>query len=385
MNNLFKTTTLCIAAAAFLTATCPAVTSVITRHKSGDVLMKGTTDNTVIDSRGMIRLAPKTEKLSLEKELEEVWAIHTILADKTGTLYIGTSPQGKVIRVRDGKTDVLYPKAAEKKEQPAAGDPNILQQEPQPNEHVFAMAFDVAGRVLAGVSGDKGKLLRISSGTEILFENEKVRYIFAIALDKQNNIYLGTGPNGQLWGLDAFGQNPRLICTLEDKNILSLSVGENGVLYAGTDTRGVIYKIDSKTGKVNVLFDSGQDEITSLVLGSDGKLFAAASSADAAGQPFQVVARDRRVAPTHLRKERRQKQAARVSKRPIPTNKKHLHRRCPNRHLNYRCPNPSGRCIKSPAKVLWNRFLKKKPFFIRCLKKAENFFWAPARRPNYFR
>jgi hypothetical protein len=289
MNNLFKTTTLCIAAAVLLTATCPAVTSVITRHKSGDVLSKGTMENTVVDSRGIIRLAPKTEKLGLEKELEEVWAIHTILADKTGTLYIGTSPQGKVIRVRDGKTDVLYPKAAEQKEAPVVSDPNVLQQEPQPNEHVFAMAFDVAGRVLAGVSGDKGKVLRISSGTEVLFENEKVRYIFAIALDKQNNIYLGTGPNGQLWGLDAFGQNPRLICTLEDKNILSLTTGENGVLYAGTDTRGIIHKIDSKTGKINVLFDSGQDEITSLVLSGDGKLFAAASSAEAGGQPFQVA------------------------------------------------------------------------------------------------
>jgi hypothetical protein len=294
MNNVFKTTTLCIAAAVFLTATCPAVTSVITRHKSGDVLSKGTTENTVVDSRGIIRLAPKTEKLGLEKELEEVWAIHTLLADKTGTLYLGTSPQGKVIRVRDGKTDVLYPKA-EKKEPNSISDPNALQQEPQPNEHVFAMAFDVAGRILAGVSGEKGKVLRISSGTEILFENEKVRYIFAIAVDKQNNIYLGTGPNGQLWGLDAFGQNPRLICTLEDKNILSLTTGENGVLYAGTDRRGIVHKIDSKTGKANVLFDSAQDEITSVVFGGDGRLFAAASSATA-GQSLQLAVPTRRPA-----------------------------------------------------------------------------------------
>jgi outer membrane protein assembly factor BamB len=289
MNNRFKTPVLCIAMTTLLTAACPAVTSVITRHKSGDAMMKGTTENTVVDSRGIIQLSPKTEKLNLEKELDDVWIIHAILADKTGTLYIGTSPRGKVIRVRDGKTDILYPKPEEKTEQPDTDDPNTLQQEAQPNEHVFALAFDVAGRILAGVSGDKGRLLRISSGTEVIFENEKVRYIFAIVLDKQNNIYVATGPNGQLWGLDAFGQNPRLICTLEDKNILSLSMGENGMIYAGTDTRGVIYKIDSKTGKVNVLFDSGQEEITSLVQGDEGKLFAAASSAEASDQPFQVV------------------------------------------------------------------------------------------------
>jgi WD40 repeat protein len=132
-------------------------------------------------------------------------------------------------------------------------------------------------------------MLRISSGTEVIFENEKVSYIFTIVLDKQNNIYFGTGPNGQVWVLDAFGQNPRLICTLQDKNILSLLAADNGFLYAGTDTRGVVYKIDSKTGQVQVLFDSAQEEITSIVQGANGKIYAAASSADGSSQPFQVV------------------------------------------------------------------------------------------------
>jgi outer membrane protein assembly factor BamB len=296
MKKWFTTAVLSVITMAFLAAASHAVTSVIARHKTGDVLLKGTTSNTVVDSRGIIRLSPKTEKLNLGKELEDVWVIHTILADKTGTLYVGTSPGGKVIRVRDGKSDILYPKEPEKKEESRTRDPNAPQEEPQPNEHVFAMAFDVAGRVLAGVSGEKGKVLRISSGTEVIFENEKVRYIFAIALDKQNNIYLGTGPNGQLWKLDAFGQNPQLLCTLEDKNILSLIAGQDGFLYAGADTRGMVYKIDSTSGKVSVLFDSNQQEIASLVLGGDGKLFAAASSAETTGQPFQVASASKRPA-----------------------------------------------------------------------------------------
>ena len=289
MKTSFKTAISYIVIITLLAADSHAVTSVITRQKTGDVLLKGTADNTVIDTRGMIRLAPQTEKLKLDKELEDIWAIHSILADKTGTLYIGTSPQGRIIRVRDGKSDILYPKDTEKKENPGVQEPNAVQEEPQPNEHVFALAFDVAGRILAGVSGQKGKLLRISTGTEVIFENEKVHYIFAIVLDKQSNIYLGTGPNGQIWKLDAFGQNPELVCKLEDKNVLSLVLDEEGQLYAGVDTRGIVYKVDPSTGKIKVLFDSDQEEVTALVIGNDGMLYAAASSVESAGQPFQVI------------------------------------------------------------------------------------------------
>jgi hypothetical protein len=288
MKNKIRAAVLCIAAAGLLTTLSQAVTSVIVRQKSSEDLLKGTTDGTAVDSRGVIRLAPKTEKLNSGNVLSDVWTVNAVIADKAGTVYAGTSPNGKIIRFRDCKADVLYPKGSaepEKTDKSGSKDPNAVQKSQQSNEHVFAMAFDVAGRILAGVSGPKGKLLRISTGTEIIFEKDTVQYIFAIVSDKQNNIYLGTGPNGQLWQLDAFGQNPKLICTLRDKNILSLAFGAEGILYAGADTRGIVYQIDLKTARTKVLFDSEQEEITALVVGDGGKLFAAASSADITGRP----------------------------------------------------------------------------------------------------
>lgn len=268
-----------------------AVTSAILRQKTSDDLIKGKTEAVIIDSEGVIRLGQKTHKLDFGALLDEVWTINTVLVDSSGTLYAGTSPQGQIIRFRDGKTDVLYSQAAGKAAQPELSDPNdpnAIQQSPQLNEHIFAMAFDVAGRVLAGVSGEQGKLIRLGSETETVFENEKVQYIFAIVLDSQNNIYLATGPNGQLWKLDAFAQNPKLLCTMEDKNILSLAVGKDGLLYAGTDTRGIIYKIKTDSGKAEALFDSEQDEITALVIDDSGILYAAATSGNAANQTLQA-------------------------------------------------------------------------------------------------
>lgn len=264
-----------------------AVTSTIIRQKTSEDLLKGKTDAVVVNSQGTIRLALQSEKLDLAAALQDVWTINTIVADPQGAIYAGTSPHGKLIRVRDGKADVLYPKPSEGSD---PNDPNAAQPNLPPNEHTFAIALDVAGRVLAGVSGQAAKLIRLGSDTETLFENDKVQYIFAIMLDAQNNIYLATGPNGQLWKLDAFGQNPALLCTLEDKNILCLAMGADGALYAGTDTRGIVYKIRTDSGKVEALYDSDQDEITAIAIDAAGTLYAAATSGNAANQVLQAGA-----------------------------------------------------------------------------------------------
>ncbi|MGH2272426.1 hypothetical protein ACQ9LF_11550 [Anaerohalosphaeraceae bacterium U12dextr] len=279
-----------IVAILIASSTAFAVTSVIVRHKTSEDLLKGTTDAVVVDSEGQIRLAPKTETLGFAGLLEDIWSVNTVLSDKAGTLYFGTSPAGKIIRFRDGKADLLYPKPAKPDGSTETPDPAAVQQSPQPNEHVYALALDVAGRVLAGISGEKSKLIRIASEIETVFDNEKVQYIFAIVLDKDNNIYLATGPNGQIWQLDPFAQNPRLVCELKDKNILSMAFGTDGSLIAGSDTRGIVYRIQPATGQYTVLFDSDQEEITALRVAADGFIYAAATSANVANQQLQAGA-----------------------------------------------------------------------------------------------
>jgi hypothetical protein len=291
MLTLNKTLISSILTLIFTASSVFAVTSTILRQKTSDDLLKGKSDAVIVDSQGVIRLAPKIDKVDCNDLLEEAWTINAILADKSGTIYAGTSPQGKIIRIRNGKAELRYPQQLKlqiKPETADSNDPNAVQSDPQPNAHIFAMAFDVAGRVLAGVSGEQGKLIRMSTESEVVFENEKVQYIFAIILDLQNNIYLATGPNGQLWKLDAFAQNPKLLCTLQDKNILSLAIGKDGSLFAGTDMRGLVYKIHSDSGKVEALYDSEQDEITALLIDDNGFIFAAATSGNVANQALQV-------------------------------------------------------------------------------------------------
>ena len=253
------------------------VNSVITRHKSSTDFLKGETTDIVIGSTGSISLAPKTDSIDTGKALEDVWSILTMITDDDGGVYLGTGPDAKVLRYANGLIEQVYPIDTAVEPNDIASDSDSAFQ----NEHVFAMAKDLAGRLLIGVSGQKGKLIRLADVPEVVFEDEKVQYIFAIALDSENNVYLATGPNGRIYRLNAFCQNAEVIYEARDKNILSLLV-RDGIVYAGSDERGLIYKINPETKRASVLFDTEQNEIASLLVDDEGNLFAAATSAAAA-------------------------------------------------------------------------------------------------------
>ena len=248
-----------------------AVTSVITRHNSSADFLKGETKDVVINSTGSICLSPKITPIDVGDLLENVWSIHSMISDADGNLYLGTGPDAAVLRYADGHAEKIYPVDTAN----SAAGTSIL------NEHVFAMANDLAGRLLIGVSGEKGKLIRLAKEPEVVFEDERVQYIFAIALDEANNVYLATGPNGLIYRLNAFCQNPEVIYDARDKNILSLLVSD-GQVYAGSGERGLIYKIDPEQKRATVLYDTEQNEVVSLLMDGEGNLYAAATSAAAA-------------------------------------------------------------------------------------------------------
>ena len=271
----------CILIMAFVTAS-RAVSSKITRQVTSADLLKGETCDVVIGSRGTIQLGRASEVL-VEK-FEDVWSINSIVVSG-GMVYIGTSPNGGIYKYSLGKLTKIYPlenkkpaikKTKEKlKSNPAAeanepADANTVEAEQYlANEHIFAMATDVAGRLLAGISGEKCKLCRLEAGPpwrmETIFEPNDSKYIFAIATDDAGNIYLGTGPEGKVYQLDPLGKKAQLVYDSRDKNILSLTIAQDGFIYAGSDDRGLVYKINPHTKTAAVLYDSDQPEITALL------------------------------------------------------------------------------------------------------------------------
>ncbi|MHC4236789.1 MAG: flagellar hook assembly protein FlgD [Planctomycetota bacterium] len=256
-----------------IAAISQAVTTTIVRHQAAADFTGGEAEHVIVDSSGTLRLARQSIEADCGTLLDDAWSVHSILTDPDGVLYLGTGPDAGVIRYADGQAQQIYP--------PEPADSNELSASTIRNEHVFAMGLDVAGRLLIGLSGRQGKLVRLGGEPEVIFEDDRVQYIFAIAADADDNIYLGTGPEGLIFRLSPFGLNPEVIYDAKDKNILSLAV-HDGMVYAGSDERGLVYKIDPALKRARVLYDSQQNEVPAIVIDDSGVVYAVSTSAQAA-------------------------------------------------------------------------------------------------------
>ena len=282
-----------------------AVTSKVTYHRTSEELLKGEAEDVVISSKGTLQLGRTWEELA--SDFNDVWSINSIVLSG-GKVYIGTSPNGGIFQYSLGKIEQVYSARAvneatdeeevsgdEPSDANNSGDANesgevIKADEQLANEHIFAMATDISGRLLVGISGRRCALSRLEGGElKTVYEPNDAKYIFAITVADNGRIFLGTGPKGKIYALDSGGKEAKLIYDSSDKNILSLAVAEDGSLLAGTDTRGLVYRIDTETGKATVLYDSDQPEVTALLVTAQGEVYAAATSA-------QVVAAQKQFA-----------------------------------------------------------------------------------------
>ncbi|UCC96413.1 MAG: hypothetical protein JSW66_11265 [Phycisphaerales bacterium] len=270
---------------------CSAVSSKVTRHTSSSDLLKGKAEQIVIGSRGTIQLGRSAESVIKEfKGFADVWSVNSVVLSG-GTIYFGTSPNGGIYKYSLNKVTKIYPQETDRSESKdeeanrGEADGEVVKAEERlSNEHIFAMATDVAGRLLAGISGKECKLCRFEGGRmEVLFEPTDANYIFAIAIDDGGSIFLGTGPEGKIYRLDSLGRKSELVYDSRDKNILSLAVGRDGWIFAGSDSRGLVYKINPRTKQTMVLYDSDQPEVTALLSSGNSSsgpgLYAAATSA----------------------------------------------------------------------------------------------------------
>lgn len=280
-----------------------AVTSKVIRHSSlADFSSdKSDTQSTIINSDGVISLAYQTDCLA--EDINSIWSINTAIINPYGTIYLGTSPNGEIYQF-DGKLKKIYSeKDLMAKDAPATAEPNLTdpntpdsQAKPLINRHIFALGFDKNSNLLAGISGDKAKLIRfVNNKAWTIFEPNDANYIFDLKTDPKGNIYIATGPKGKIYKINdtlphltADTKNPsfnpikpaEIIFDAIDKSILCIELDNKGNLYAGTDKKGVVYKIDTQTNKTAVLYDSGLTEITGIALDEQGNVYAAATSQD---------------------------------------------------------------------------------------------------------
>ncbi len=187
--------------------------------------------------------------------------VQTLVVDNSGAIYAATSPDGKVYKlVHGGPAPGRTPEGSHTTAEVAAA-----QEGAKPGEKPRT-SLDVDPSYSASV-----------------FFDPKTKYIWALALDRAGQLYIGTGDRGEIFRVDSSG-NGGLFFKSDEAQIRALDFDELGDLVAGTDGSGLIYRISQK-GEGFVLYSAPKKEITALAVDRQGNIYAAGVGEKRAAPP----------------------------------------------------------------------------------------------------
>jgi len=187
--------------------------------------------------------------------------VQALVVDNSGAIYAATSPDGKVYKLVHGG--------------PAPG------KAPE-GSHTTA---EVAAAQEGATPGEKPRPsvdVDPSYSASVLFD-PKTKYIWALALDRQGQLYIGTGDRGEIFRVDRSG-NGSLFFKSDEAQIRALDFDQLGNLIAGTDGSGLIYRISAQ-GEGFVLYSAPKKEITALAVDRQGNIYAAGAGEKRAATP----------------------------------------------------------------------------------------------------
>ncbi len=180
--------------------------------------------------------------------------VQTLVVDTSGAIYAATSPDGKVYKIVHGG--------------PAPGKaPERLAQ------HSGSCRRAGGRKVRSPGETPRTSVAVDSSYSASVFFDPKTKYIWALALDRQGQLYIGTGDRGEIFRVDR-GGNGALFFKSDEAQIRVLDFDNSGNLIAGTDGSGLIYRI-SPQGEGFVLYSAPKKEITALAVDGKGDIYAA--------------------------------------------------------------------------------------------------------------
>ncbi len=229
-------------------------------------LSKGTSTGVAISRRGGIELAPSFKALSTTPA-SYIWAI---AADRDGSMYAATGAPARIYRITlDGRAEAIF----------------------QPAElQVQSLVVDKKGVIFAATNPD-GKVYRIeqtnnrsnaetsetptsmSGWTSSIFFDPHRKYIWKLALDGADNIFVATGDRGEIFRVTPRGEQS-LFFKSDEAQIRTMDFDASGNLIAGSDGSGLIYRISS-SGEGFVLYSAPKKEITALAMDKNGDIYAA--------------------------------------------------------------------------------------------------------------
>lgn len=230
-------------------ALCFAGSSSVWESNTYSDFLRGRFSGVSLTRDGRLTLAPRLETAAETGEAG-VWSVAT---GADGSVYFSTGHRGRVYRWRAGEK------------------PAMLWSAPQPE--VFALALGPQGVLYAGSSPD-GKIWKIENGKATEFFDPGEKYIWALAAAADGSLIAATGQNGRVWRVTGSGQG-EIWYETGQSHVTALALDWKGRILAGTEPNGILYRIEGKN-RAFVLYDSSLPEIRSIVPAADGSVYVAA-------------------------------------------------------------------------------------------------------------
>lgn len=240
-----------------------AATSTSWETSSFDGFLKGTLTNLSLTSDGVLKPSPAT-KWNAQLGQPALWSL---AAGPNGSVFVSTGHRGRVYQVdANGKSTVYW----------SADQPEV-----------FALATDAKGDLYAGTSPN-GAVFRIRNGKAEEFFRPQAKYIWALRFGSDGALYVGTGDQGRVYRIDGSGKG-ELYYETGQSNVTMLGQGPKGHLLAGTEPNGLLYEISAaKQGAI--VLDAKLPEIRAAATRADGTIFVAAMGGSLAKRPGMVTA-----------------------------------------------------------------------------------------------
>src|ERR1039457_4245495 len=225
---------------------------------------KGSFENISLRSDGRMFLAPSAREV-FDSSTPYLWSI---ASDSKGALFTGGGGDGsgrsKLFEIApDGKTRTL----AELE-----------------GLEIHAIAIDKRDQVYAATAPD-GKIYKVSrDGESQVYYDPHAKYIWAIAFDNSGNLFVATGDQGEIHRVTPDGKGSVFFRT-EETHARSLAIDRDGNLIVGTEPGGLILRI-SPSGAGFVLYQAPKREITSVAVASDGAIYAAGVGTRSSAPPL---------------------------------------------------------------------------------------------------
>jgi hypothetical protein len=239
-----------------------------------DEFEKGTARGVAIRSDGRLELAPSFKPVTTTPSTY-IWSI---AADRHGSVYLAAGAPARVYAVTpDGKSSVIFEPQELQVQSLVVDNKGVIYAATSPDGKVYRLEHHTSSPKKAREPGDGGGDEAKSSGdsgwTSSMFYDPKTKYIWALALDREDRLYIATGDRGEIVRVDHNGQG-EVFFKSDEAHIRALAFDPQGNLIAGSDGSGLVYRI-SPQGQAFVLYSAPKKEITALAVDGSGNIYAA--------------------------------------------------------------------------------------------------------------